>query len=45
MMEINKLNSLVELFFEKLKEVDKKKPFLKWLKPSKPTYNWLEVSE
>ena len=44
-MEINKLNSLVELFFEKLKEVDKKKPFLKWLKPSKPTYNWLEVSE
>ena len=20
-------------------------PFLKWLKPSKPTYNWLEVSE
>ncbi len=45
MMEINKLNSLVELFFEKLKEVDKKKPFLKWLKPGKPTYNWLEVSE
>ena len=44
-MEINKLNSLVELFFKKLDQVDKDKPFLKWLKPNKPTYTWSHVSE
>ena len=44
-MEINKLNSLVELFFNKLDQVDKDKPFLKWLKPNKPTYTWSHVSE
>ena len=43
--EISKANSLVELFFKKFEEVDKEKPFLKWLKPSKPTYNWREISE
>ena len=44
-MEINKLNSLVELFFEKSKRIDKDKPFLKWLKPNKSTYTWSQVSE
>ena len=44
-MEINKLNSLVELFFKKLDQVDKDKPFLKWLKPNKTTYTWSHVSE
>ena len=33
-MELNKINSLVELFFEKYKEEKKltNQPFLKWLK-------------
>ena len=44
-MEIDKLNSLVELFFKKLEEVDINKPFLKWLKPNKPTYTWKDISE
>ncbi len=44
-MEIKKLNSLVELYFEKLNEIDKDKPFLKWLKPNKITYTWSQVSE
>ena len=38
-MYLNKVNSLVELFFKKIDEVDKKKPFLKWLKKDKPTIN------
>ena len=44
-MEINKLNSLVELYFKKCDEVDLKKPFLKWLKPGKLTYNWGDIKE
>ena len=44
-MEIDKLNSLVELFFIKLEKIDKNKPFLKWLKPNKPTYTWEDISE
>ena len=44
-MEINKLNSLVELFFEKKKETDGKRPFLQWLKPDKQAYDWEEVTE
>ena len=44
-MEINKLNSLVELFFKKLETIDNNKPFLKWLKPDKPTYTWKDISE
>jgi len=43
-MDISKLNSLVELYFKKLEEVDGKKPFLKWLKPNKPTYTWGDVT-
>ena len=31
-MDISKINSLVELFFVKTKNIDGKKPFLKWLK-------------
>ncbi len=44
-MNIEKINSLVELYFKKLEEVDKEKPFLKWLKSNKPTYTWSQVSE
>jgi long-chain acyl-CoA synthetase len=44
-MKINKLNSLVELYFNKCEEVDTNKPFLKWLKPETPTYTWGEVKE
>ena len=44
-MELSKINSLVELYFKKSIEVDGKKPFLKWLKPNKPTYNWEEITE
>ncbi|MDB9796163.1 long-chain fatty acid--CoA ligase, partial [Pelagibacteraceae bacterium] len=44
-MKIDKLNSLVELYFEKCGEVDQKKPFLKWLKPGEPTYNWGDIKE
>ena len=44
-MEIDKLNSLVELYFKKCEKVDANKPFLKWLKPGKPTYNWGDIKE
>ena len=44
-MEINKLNSLVELYFKKFKEVNSNKLFLKWLKPGKLDYNWKDITE
>tara|TARA_Y100000591_G_C21816455_1_gene691003 strand:- start:36 stop:1727 length:1692 start_codon:yes stop_codon:yes gene_type:complete len=44
-IEINKLNSLVELFFKKLEEIDKNKPFLKWLKSDNPTYSWNDIAQ
>ncbi|MBD1149997.1 long-chain fatty acid--CoA ligase [Pelagibacterales bacterium SAG-MED29] len=45
-MEINKLNSLVDLYFRKVEEVDLKKPFLKWLNPkNNHQYNWEQVTE
>ena len=44
-MEIDKLNSLVELYFNKCDEIDGNKPFLKWLKPGKPTYSWGDIKE
>jgi len=44
-MEINKLNSLVELYFKKCEEVDSHKPFLKWLKPKKTIYTWGDIEE
>ncbi|MDA9684179.1 long-chain fatty acid--CoA ligase [Candidatus Pelagibacter bacterium] len=44
-MDISKLNSLVELYFKKTEEVDGKRPFLKWLKPNKQTYNWEDITE
>ena len=44
-MEIDKLNSLVELYFKKCEEVDSNRPFLKWLKPGKPTYSWGDIKE
>ena len=44
-MKIDKLNSLVELYFRKCDEVDHKKTFLKWLKPGKKTHSWGDVRE
>ena len=44
-MKIDKLNSLVELYFKKCDEVDPSKPFLKWLKPGKPAYSWKDIRE
>ena len=42
---MNKFNSLVELYFKKCDQIDKKKPFLKWLKIDKPTYSWGDIKE
>ena len=44
-MEIDKLNSLVELYFKKCDEIDPNKPFLKWLKPGKPAYTWGDIKQ
>ena len=45
-MNIKQINSLVELFFLKKKEIDVKESFLQWLKPNHNSiYNWEEVSE
>ena len=44
-MKISKLNSLVELYFNKCNVIDNNKPFFKWLKPGKPTYNWGDIKE
>jgi len=45
-MNIEKINSLVELFFKKLEEIDKQKYFLRWLKnENESDYTWEEVSE
>ena len=44
-MDVSKLNSLVELYFKKTEEVDGKRPFLKWLKHDKPTYNWEDIEQ
>ena len=43
-MELSKINSLVELFFLKLKENSSNKPFLKWLKDNKKDFlTWKQV--
>ena len=45
-MDANKINSLVELYFKKVEQIDKKKPFLKWLNSKdNHEYNWEEVTE
>ena len=44
-MKINKLNSLVELYFNKCDEVDSNAHFLKWLKPEKTIYTWGDIKE
>ena len=45
-MNVSKINSLVELYFKKVEQIDKKKPFLKWLNPkNNHQYNWEEVTE
>ena len=44
-MEVSKINSLVELFFKKLEEVDNSKSFLNSLKSEKTIYSWKDVSE
>ena len=43
-MKLSEINSLVELYFKKSEEIEGKKPFLKWLKPDKPTYNWEDIT-
>jgi len=45
-MELSKINSLVELFFTKYKELNStsNKPFLKWLKDNKKDFlTWKQV--
>ena len=44
-MKIDKLNSLVELYFIKSETIDKDKQFLKWLKPNKTKYTWGDVTD
>ena len=45
-MNISEINSLVELYFKKVKQIDNKQPFLKWLNPNNDyEYNWGEVTE
>ena len=47
-MELNKINSLVELFFEKYKEKNilRNRPFLKWLKNEKDDFlTWDQVEQ
>ncbi len=44
-MDIGKLNSLVELYFKKTEEVDGKRPFLKWLKQNDPIYSWEDITQ
>ena len=45
-MDVSKINSLVELYFRKIEQIDKKKPFLQWLNPNNNRqYNWEEVTE
>ena len=45
-MNVREINSLVELYFKKADQIDKKKPFLKWLNPKHDyQYNWEEVTE
>ena len=46
-MELNKLNSLVELFFEICKTKTINDPFLEWLKPKqiKSSYTWDQVDK
>ena len=45
-MNLNKTNSLVDLYFEKFEKINGKKPFLKWLNPNNnQQYNWEEVTE
>jgi long-chain acyl-CoA synthetase len=44
-MKINKLNSLIELYFKKCDEVNNKKIFLKWLKLDQQSYSWGDIRE
>ena len=43
-MKLSEINSLVELYFKKSEEIEGKKPFLKWLKPDRHTYNWEDIT-
>ena len=45
-MDVSKINSLVELYFKKVEQIDEKKHFLQWLNPkNNHQYNWAEVTE
>ncbi len=43
-MEIKNLNSLIDLYFNKYAIINKKKPFLKWLKSSERPHTWEDVT-
>ena len=43
-MKLSEINSLVELYFKKSEDIEGKKPFLKWLKPDRQTYNWEDIT-
>ena len=45
-MNLDKLNSLIELFFYQADKQDKKSIFLHWLNPNnKKTYTWEETQQ
>ena len=45
-MDVSKINSLVELYFKKVDQIDKKKPFLQWLNPKhNRIYDWEEITD
>ena len=45
-MNVSKINSLVELYFNKADKIDEEKPFLQWLNPeSNSVLRWKEVTE
>ena len=44
-MNESKLNSLVELYFKTVKEIDGKKPFLQWLKPDQKVFTWNDATQ
>ena len=45
-MDISKINSLVELFFNKLKTIEQNRHFLRWLKTGKDQkYTWNDTAE
>ena len=45
-MDVSKINSLIELYFSKYKEINNSETFLQWLKPENAKeYSWQDVTE